>query len=162
CHGSGTFQLGVDSVHLSATVADYDGETLSFDWTEGPVNYGHGVQPTTLGGAPTDLSPMDVPTGTSAGALGLGTHFLNLAISDNVPSPVSCNSTVQVIDTQAPTLAPTSNVRMLWPPNHQMVDIVIQANAHDSSGAPVSLSATVASSEDPLKNGSGNTVPDYT
>ena len=44
----------------------------------------------------------------------------------------------------------------------RLAGITIQANASDSSGGPVLVAAQVASSEDPEKDGSGNTVPDWT
>jgi hypothetical protein len=163
CHGSGTYQFGIDTVQLTASVADFDGDMLSYSWDEDTNNFAHGVEPTTAGGAPSDLPSTNVATGAPPnGVLGLGSHVIQLAVNDNVNARVTCSVSAQVVDTQAPTLAPTSNVRILWPPNHQMVDIVIQANAHDSSGAPVTLSATVTSSEDPQKDGSGNTIPDFT
>jgi hypothetical protein len=36
---------------------------------------------------------------------------------------------------------------MLWPPNHQLIPITIQANAEDNSGGPVTLDVEVTSNE---------------
>ena len=91
-----------------------------------------------------------------------GNHVITLTVSDGVNPPTTCTATANVVDTQAPRLAPVSNVAVLWPPNHRMVDVTIQANASDASAGPVLLSAMVASNEDPQKDGSGNTVPDFT
>jgi hypothetical protein len=68
--------------------------------------------------------------------------------------------TVIVIDTQDPTLAPTTeNKTILWPPNHDMVDIVINANAEDNSGV-VTLFASVVSNEPEEGLGDGDMTPD--
>ena len=53
---------------------------------------------------------------------------------------------MDVIDTMDPTLQPLQDKCILWPPNHQMVDISIAANASDNSGE-VTLTASVASDE---------------
>ena len=45
-----------------------------------------------------------------------------------------------------PTLAPNPNKTILWPPNHKMVDISIEANANDNSGI-LSLSVAIESNE---------------
>ena len=79
----------------------------------------------------------------------------------------SCgNSNIQkqiitVQDTAAPTISATVSPGIHLPPNHKMVDVVIQANATDNCGS-VTLSATVESSEPPDSDGDGNTIPDFT
>ncbi len=73
----------------------------------------------------------------------------------------SAMTTTEVIDTTPPTISATVSPGTLWPANHKMVDVVIQANANDNSGS-VTLSATVVSSEPPDTDGDGNTIPDYT
>lgn len=162
CAGSGTYQLGIDSVSLDAVVADFDGDSLTYAWSNGIATLASGSQPTPSGGAPVDLPTTILCTGTGVTQLALGTHVLTLHYDDHSNPTAECSVQVQVVDTQAPTLAPTSNTLLLWPPNHQMVDVTIHANAHDGSGAPVVLSAVVTSSEDPLKDGTGQTIPDFT
>ncbi len=162
CAGGGTYQLGLDAVTLDAALADFDGDTLLWEWTSGAVLLASGAQATPGGGGPVSLPTVSLATGAGAGELGLGTHTLSLRCDDGVNPPAECTLLVQVVDTQAPTLAPTSSTLVLWPPNHQMADVTIQANAHDGSGAPVALAASVTSSEDPLKDGSGQTIPDFT
>ncbi|MFB0532091.1 MAG: sialoglycan-binding domain-containing protein, partial [Desulfatiglandales bacterium] len=65
-------------------------------------------------------------------------------------------------DGTAPTLSPVAVPAILWPPNHNMVDVTIYTNASDNSGGPVTLNADIYSSEPPETDGDGNTVPDYT
>jgi F5/8 type C domain len=64
-------------------------------------------------------------------------------------------------DTTKPTLAPVSDHHVLWPPNHQMVNVLIAANAADDSGQ-VHLSASVSSNEPVDGRGDGHTAPDWT
>jgi len=61
-----------------------------------------------------------------------------------------------------PTLAPHANKTILWPPNHKMVTVRIEANASDNSGDPVTLAARVSSSEPQNGLGDGDTAPDWT
>ncbi|MFO0985491.1 MAG: hypothetical protein U1E76_27790 [Planctomycetota bacterium] len=161
CGGAGTYQVGVDAVVLSGQVADFDGDTLAYQWQEGSRVLASGTQTTMAGGAASAL-PIAVLTTGAAADLSLGLHTLELSVSDGVNAAVRCAIDVRVVDTLPPRLAPVSNCSILWPPNHKMVDIVIQANAADGSGAPVLLTATVASSENPDKDADGHTIPDFT
>jgi hypothetical protein len=45
------------------------------------------------------------------------------------------------------TLNPVANKTVLWPPNNKMVHIIIRANASDSAGGPVTLTAKVSCNE---------------
>jgi hypothetical protein len=67
-----------------------------------------------------------------------------------------------VVDITAPTLAPEPNLSILWPPNHNMVDITINANASDDSGLPPTLSVAVTSNEPQEGLGDGDMTPDWT
>ena len=64
-----------------------------------------------------------------------------------VNAPVSKSVMVSVIDSTAPTLAPTADQTILWPPNKKMALVTIMANAGDNSGLPVTLTATVSCNE---------------
>ena len=50
---------------------------------------------------------------------------------------------------------------ILWPPNHVMVDIAINANAADNCDS-VNLSAAISSNEPIDGTGNGDTSPDWT
>jgi hypothetical protein len=67
-----------------------------------------------------------------------------------------------LVDTTPPTLEPEANQTILWPPNHRMADIVINANASDNSGLPVTLTASVSSNEPEDGTGDGDKAPDMT
>ncbi|MFO7558031.1 MAG: hypothetical protein R6X10_04300 [Desulfobacterales bacterium] len=152
--GPGTYQVGSD-VFLISEASDFDGDLLSFVWKEGATVISTGSILSIAGGTPVLLP------GCTVSSLDIGTHYLALEVSDGINDTVSIDITVEVVDTEVPTLAPALSTGILWPPNHQMVDITIQANASDNSGLPVTLSASVISSE-PLEGlGDGDMFPDW-
>ena len=55
--------------------------------------------------------------------------------------------TIVVADSTPPTLAPEASRTTLWPPNHKMVEVTIEANASDAAG-DVTLSVAVSDDED--------------
>jgi hypothetical protein len=94
---------------------------------------------------------------------GLGEHIIILSVNDGVnPEPSEYTIKVNVIDSTAPIIVPMPSQTILWPPNHRMVDIWIQANASDNSGGPVMLSAVVSSNEPIDGLGDGDMSPDWT
>lgn len=153
--GPGTYQIGSD-VFLSSEVSDFDGDILSFVWKEGPTVISDGDVQAVAGGTPVLL-----PECTVYG-LDIGTHYFTLEVSDGFNDTVSIDITVEIVDTQEPTLAPVLSKGILWPPNHQMVDITIDVNASDTSGLPITLSASIACSEPVEGLGDGDMFPDWT
>jgi hypothetical protein len=153
--GGGVYSLG-SSITVGGQVSDFDGDKLTYTWSEGADTYCNGEIQSIAGGDPVALPDCDVPP------LDLETHTLTLTVSDGVNEPVSRNITIQVVDTTAPTLAPEPNLSILWPPNHKMVDITINANASDDSGLPPTLSAAIKSNEPQEGLGDGDMTPDWT
>ncbi len=153
--GGGTFQLG-SNITLRGNVSDFDGDGLNYRWFEGSTDFTTSFISTIAGGTPVVL-----PDFIIIGGLSLGSHILTLEADDSTNTPVSEGITVDVIDTTAPAISATANPGILWPANHQMIDVIIQADAADNSGS-VTLTASVISSEPPDTDGDGNTIPDYT
>jgi hypothetical protein len=153
--GEGTFQVNTP-VTFAGQVSDYDGDWVTYGWLDDAVVLGNGAVQTGAEGTPVDLPPLTVSS------LGVGTHTITLRVSDGVNDPVSKSFPVRIIDTQAPTLAPVASQTLLWPPNHQMVQVLIAANASDNSGLPVSLRAAIASNEPENGLGDGDVSPDWT
>lgn len=155
--GGGTYEINAP-ITVGGQVSDFDGDLLTYTWSEGTTIYcnGLGQIQSIAGGTPVNLPDCLLP------ALGLGTHAVALTVSDGINDPVSSAIIVNVVDTGAPTLAPTANSTILWPPNHKMANIVIKANAQDDSGLPVKLGATVYSNEPQDGLGDGDTAPDWT
>ena len=128
-------------VSLGGQVSDFDGDPLTYRWLEGTAELTQGAVPGIQGGEPINLTPFLISN------LPVGDHELTLEVSDGVNAPVSKSVTVKVIDTTAPTLAPTADKTILWPPDKKMVPVTIWANAGDNSGLPVTLKATVSCNE---------------
>lgn len=157
--GGGVYELGPDSVvSLTGTAADFDGDELSYEWCRGDGTViATGTITTVAGGEPVGGLDLAVPTAV----LGLGMHLLTLVVEDEDNPPVEATTVVEVKDTTGPTLAPTASHRLLWPPNHQMVDVTVMANAWDASDGSLTYDVTIESSEPPEFDGSGNFEPDH-
>jgi outer membrane protein assembly factor BamB len=153
--GGGTYEL-FTPITVGGEVSDYDGDTLTYEWLEGEDLLFSGQVTTTYGSDPVALPEHFVSE------LALGVHMLTLRINDGVNPAVSSNIVINIIDGMAPTLQPISSANILWPPNHQMVDIRIDVNAADNSGLPVAITAEVASNELIEGLGDGDTAPDWT
>lgn len=150
---SGTFLLGQD-IRLNGSVADYDGDNLTYTWLEGTTVLAGGTIQAVYGGAPVAL-----PEHILAGGLPLGDHTLTLRVSDGIQT-VSTDTSVTVIDTQAPIVTPTVSTNILWPPNGTMTTVTINTNAVDNSGGAVMLSVLVTSNEPSKTDKDGNIIPD--
>jgi hypothetical protein len=153
--GGGVYSLGAP-ITVSGQVSDFDGDFLTYTWSEETINYCNGEIQSIEGGVPVSLPECDLPY------FELGTHTVTLSVSDGTNELVSRDITIEVVDSNAPTLAPEPNIGILWPPNHKMVDIIIQTNASDDSGLPVGLSAVVTSNEPQEGLGDGDMAPDWT
>ncbi len=141
-------------VELIAAVSDPDGDPLMVVWTIDGV-----AQPEILvpsGGANTTAQvPFEVD-------LGLGEHTVSVAVSDGVAVAVSCQSTVEVVDTIAPVITSiVPNPATLWPPNHKMKNIDVAVVADDACGEVTTRVVQVTSNEPVDGNGDGNTSPDW-
>lgn len=153
--GSGVYEYGTPIV-LGGNVSDFDGDQLTVTWREGETVLFAATINAIQSGTPVELAPV------SLGWLSIGEHTFTLVVEDGVNVPVVSEIGALVIDSVAPTLTPTPNKTILWPPNHQLLDIVINANATDNSGSPVTLSATVTSDEPQEGLGDGDVGPDWT
>lgn len=153
--GAGTYQIG-DPVILGGHVSDFDGDWLSYEWLMGDEILFDGQVETLEGGVPVELPEMEL------WHIDIGTHTLTLRVADEYNAPVLADISVEIVDTEAPTLAPKADRNILWPPNHKMIDVSIEANANDNSGRPVALSVLVASNEPWDGLGDGNTTSDWT
>ena len=152
-------EFGVDYINVVADVADFDGDTLYYEWIKDGEVLASGAVATPVGGDVVPVPDLVIEPGDSR--FGLGEHQIQFLVSDAVNEPVSTFVTVTVQDTTAPTLAPVPSVTILWPPNHQLHCVLIQANACDKGGGPVLLTLEVASSEPPDTTADGHTIPDY-
>jgi N-acetylneuraminic acid mutarotase len=153
--GGGVYEINTEVI-LGGYVSDLDGDLLNYTWMEGTNVLFSGVIQTIYGGTQVELPNHSIST------LSLGLHTITLQVDDGFNDPVSGEIIVEIVDTTSPTLDPAANLTVLWPANHKMVDIVIEANASDNSGLPITLSASISSNEPVNGTGDGDHAPDWT
>ncbi|MBN2128743.1 MAG: hypothetical protein JW741_04575 [Sedimentisphaerales bacterium] len=135
-----------DPISIGAAVADFDGDSVAYEWRQGTTVLASGSASPPAGGDPVGVDALTGTGGTAPFALGI--NYLTIAADDGVnPVPAEVLVTVEVLDTEAPTLAPDPSTTMLWPPNRQMRAVTIEANAADNSGGAVTLDVEVTSNE---------------
>jgi choice-of-anchor C domain-containing protein len=154
-----TVELGSDAV-FCGSVADFDGDVLSYEWAKGTDMLASGTADPPAGGAPVDIAPLTIPGGDPR--FPPGVHEIQFIVDDsaNVPQVVTVELEVKDVDTEAPTLDPVPSLTMLWPPDHALRAVTIYANAVDNSGGEIVLSASVQSNESPDESGDGSTEQD--
>ena len=131
---------GCAAVTLDGTgSSDPDGDTLNYTW-----------EPGTLAG------PIVTPI------LPLGTHVFTLTVDDGNGGIDTDTVTVTVVDTTPPTInSATASPDTLWPPNHQMVTVMVTVDASDlCNGASACQITSVVSNEPDNGQGDGNTPND--
>lgn len=138
-------EIGVDGILITGTVADFDADSLTYEWTKDGVVLESGtVSPTTEG----PYEGLDVAVSAGDPRFPLGTHTVTLQVSDGT-NVKTVTAEVIVQDSLLPTLSPTPSVGMLWPPDHTLRPVTITADASDGNGGAITLSATVTCNEEP-------------
>lgn len=154
--GGGVYEI-FSPVFLGGEVSDFDGDTLSYNWSDGVNLLQSGEINSIYGGDPVKLPSYTIEN------LPLGSHIFFLTVDDGINEIIAQSSVnVDVVDNTKPTISPVPESTILWPPNHKMVDMVIKMNANDNSGEPVNISATITSNEPEDGLGDGDTGPDWT
>jgi hypothetical protein len=152
-------EIGADAIAFQATVADFDGDAVGYQWVKDGTVIGSGIVTPPAGGTPVEIDDLTIPAGDPR--FTLGSNQVQLVVNDGVNPTVTVAVTVMIQDTTLPTLAPTSSLNMLWPPNHQLIPVTIWANSEDNGGGFITLSASVQSSEPLDAAGDGSTEEDY-
>jgi hypothetical protein len=154
CQAPMTVECGLPVV-LMTQVFSPVGNALTVVWSVNGAN----VQ--------TNLVPGSNPPATagvtaSIAALPLGTNLVEVTATDSLSNAASCSSTIAVVDATPPVITSASaSPSVLWPPNHQMVTVAIDATATDDCGAAVWKIIGVTSNEAINGNGDGNTATDW-
>ena len=94
------------------------------------------------------------------GPFEVGANAVACNAVDSSNNRSSCSTTVQVVDTVAPTLTVTAAPTRLYPPNHKMVPIALKMPTTDACDALPTVSCTAASNEPVTGGGSGATAYD--
>lgn len=118
---------------------DSDGDDISYVWT-GPFGVENG-----------EKIRVSLP---------VGIHTIKLRVSD--PTGHVCEDEVEItVVDPPPVLAVSLNPVLLWPPNHEMVDIEATVEATDACGEVVSIElVSITSNESGNERGDGNTSDD--
>ncbi len=113
--------------------ADPDGDPLTFSWS-GPFGSVTGATPTVT--------------------LPLGASTVQLTVDDGRGGASSDTVDVNVRDTTAPVPGPaTASPSSLWPPNHKMVAVTVQANAQDACNVAPSCAIQSVTANEPIDGG---------
>lgn len=74
---------------------------------------------------------------------------------------VSCQQVITVFDNTPPVISNAStNITSLWPPNHKMIDVIVNYNVSDNC-ATTTTTLSVTSNEPINGTGDGDTAPDW-
>lgn len=65
------------------------------------------------------------------GPFPLGTNLVTLVVADNHGATNTCNATITVVHTQPPLVDCSVAQSVLWPPNHRLVNVGLEAVATD-------------------------------
>jgi len=152
-------EVGIDPIVVVADVSDFDGDILIYEWRKEGITLQSGVVQTVQGGGAVPVPDFYRAAGDPA--FGVDVHEVELRVNDGINGPVSEFVCVEVTDTTKPSLSPIPSVTILWPPNHELHEVTIWANAFDNGGGAIHLSVEVQSSEPADADGDGSTIPDY-
>ncbi len=123
--------------------SDPDGDSLDYAWSAPGVVF--------------DNQNASTPTGTFP----LGTTTATLTVNDGRGGEASDTVQILVRDTQPPVLSVAATPHVLWPPNHELTDIVVSLNVSDIADPnPEVTLLSITSSELANGTGDGNSEPD--
>ena len=153
CAADSTVECGTSS-SVSATVADADSDTLTVVWMLNGVS----VQTNTVAGSSSSAGT----NVTYTAVLPLGTNVLAVTAFDSAGNSAGCASTITVVDTTPPVIhSVTADPETLWPPNHKMKSIRVQAVVTDTCGPATWKIISVTSNEAADAKGNGHTTVDW-
>lgn len=138
----------------SATISDYDGDAIEAVWL---VN-GVAVETDYIASTGTPSSTVV----TYVGILHDGFNLLTLRATDSAGNITLYDSYITVHDTVAPVIVSTSvNPQTIWPPNHKMIPVRVDAQVTDACGWADWRIVSVTSNQPVNGKGDGNTSPDW-
>ena len=111
------------------------------------------------------IPPGPPPTMTNVSftaELPLGTNLVEVAVANSSSNTAYCSTTVTVVDTIPPVIQSASaSPNILWPPNHQMTTVAVNAVVTDNCGPATWKIIGVQSNESVIGPGAGNTATDW-
>lgn len=126
--------------------SDPDDDPLTFTWAEG----------TDILAGPTTDAQVDV-------MLPLGSHTVTLTVDDDMGGTDTDDVVVVVVDTTPPSIdSASTSPSMIWPPNHKMVNVSVNAVVTDICDSAPTYQVTAVESDEPENGeGDGDTAPDF-
>jgi uncharacterized repeat protein (TIGR03803 family) len=125
---------------IEANVLDPGSNSVVIVWTIDGSPYQTNTIPPEGAAASTNL--------TFTASFPLGVHSVTVSASNGETAPVTCSTTVQVQDTIPPQiLSLSATPNLLWPPNHRMVPVMINAQAVDNCGPTTCKIVSVTSND---------------
>ena len=88
-----------------------------------------------------------------------GNHLVTVTADDG-QTTASCFTIVDIVDTTPPVVTCSLGKSMLWPPNHDLVNVGLVATAIDRCDGPLPVAVAVSSDEDDQTTGGGELSPD--
>ena len=139
---------------VTSKVSDPEGDALVVVWS---VN-GTAIQTNELAaGATTSPTEVNFPA-----EFPLGTNQVSVAATDSQGNTATCSTTVTVVDTIPPVIVRvTATPNCIWPPNHKMVAVQVEARVTDVCGPTRWKIIAIMSNQAVDAKGSGNTAPDW-
>jgi len=112
--------------------------------------------------ATTDASGLASVSVAPSGSLGSTATYS--ATWDGGVVQASDTGTIAVVDTTPPIMTdPSVSPVSLWPPNHKLVPVSVDASATDACGGPAACQIASVGSNEPIDGlGDGDTAPDWT
>lgn len=151
CPGATVAECGSE-VTLTAQVSDPEGNPMLVVWTLNGTAIQTNFVPAGSPGVMTALS--------LSSSLPLGTNILQISASDGI-NVNSCVCTVTVVDTVPPVIDSIEAIpAVLWPPNHRMVKVVLQASVRDRCSEPAWRIVGIECNE-PANAARNHTSPDW-
>ena len=149
CPAASTNECGTLTT-ATAVVSDPDGDALTVVWSVNGVAIQTNDVPATTNSSSVTLSAH----------LSLGTNTVSVAATDTATNTTTCSTTVTIVDTTPPVIESVSaSPNVLWPPNHKMVAIKVQARVTDTCGPTTWKITGVTSNEAADAKGSGKKTP---
>jgi hypothetical protein len=151
CPAASTNECGTLTT-ATAVVSDPEGDALTVVWS--------------VNGVAIQTNNVPASTNTSnvsfSAILSLGTNTLSVTATDTATNSAACSTTVTVVDTIPPVIESVSATpNVLWPPNHKLVTVKLQARVTDNCGPTTRKITGVTSNEAPEAKGSGKTAPNW-
>lgn len=169
---------GTDTATVNVTVVNHppvanaDGYTVNQDTLLNPAAPGVLANDTDADSDPLTAS---LVSGTTNGTLALASngsftytgnaHFTGVdsftyRANDGEANSNVATVTINVLDTEPPVINGSVGSAMLWPPDHDLVNVGFSFSATDNSSGPIATSVQVFSNEDDVTSAGGDQSPD--